>query len=153
MNTSWNLPLLSALASMLVAQGIKIPFQRWREKAWNWRLAFCSGGMPSSHAAVVSALAVAMGLSYGWNSPWFAVSSVFATVVLYDAVGVRRQAGQQAVVLYELVNRAQEAGIDLSGVAAAQARRWVHRGHTPLEVAGGVTLGTSIACLVYLMAH
>lgn len=138
---------------MLVAQGIKVPLQRWREKAWDWGLLLRSGGMPSSHAAVVSALSVAMGLSYGWNSPWFAVSAVFAAVVLYDAVGVRRQAGQQAMVLYELVNRAQEAGIEISCAAATQLRQWKHKGHTPLEVAGGVTLGTSIACLVYWVAH
>ncbi|MDI3328995.1 MAG: divergent PAP2 family protein [Alicyclobacillaceae bacterium] len=153
MKTLWNLPLLSALAAMLVTQGIKVPLQRWREKSWDWGLLVRSGGMPSSHAAVVSALAVAMGLSYGWNSPWFAVCSVFAAVVLYDAVGVRRQAGQQAMVLNELVHRAQEAGIEVSMAAANQLREWRHKGHTPLEVAGGVTLGTGIACLMYWVAH
>ena len=61
-----------------------------------------TGGMPSSHSAAVASLATSMGLSYGWNSPYFTISTVLAAVVIHDATGVRRAAGRHAEVLNDL---------------------------------------------------
>ena len=63
-----------------------------------------TGGMPSSHSAAVTSLATSLGLTYGWDSPHFAISAVFGGIVMYDATGIRRAAGIQAELINELVN-------------------------------------------------
>lgn len=142
-----NLPFDSAIIAMISAQILKVFIQRGRVKFWDWEPLFQTGGMPSSHSAMVSALAVKMLLVYGWSSPWFAISSVLAMIVMYDAVGVRRQAGEIAAILEEWIGGAKATDLLITSSSATRLRHWRRKGHTPLEVLGGAILGTCIALL------
>lgn len=96
-----------------------------------------SGGMPSSHSAISVCLAAVMGIQYGFGSGVFALSAVFALVVMADAAGVRRAAGKQAALLNKLANSTREfrAEKDLKELI----------GHTPVEVLAGAALGILVA--------
>jgi acid phosphatase family membrane protein YuiD len=142
-----HLPLYSAMIAMIFAQILKVFIQRGRVKYWDWNILFQTGGMPSSHSAMVSALAVKMLLLYGWASPWFAVSFILAIIVMYDAIGVRRQAGEMAMILEECIYGAATDS-PIKSTAATGLRHWRRKGHTPLEVVGGAILGTGIAWLI-----
>ncbi len=98
-----NFPLIAALIAIFFAQFIKVPIHFIAFRKVNWSLINSTGGMPSSHSAAVSALTVAVGIETGMNSPVFAVAAIFAVITMFDATGVRRQAGEQAAVLNQLV--------------------------------------------------
>ena len=98
-----NFPLWAALFAVLFAQFIKVPVQFIATRKLDWALMTSTGGMPSSHSAMVTALATGVAIESGLNSPLFAVATVFAIVTMYDASGVRRQAGKHATVLNQLV--------------------------------------------------
>ncbi|XVF21007.1 hypothetical protein REPUB_Repub12eG0053300 [Reevesia pubescens] len=93
-----NLPLVMAFLAFALAQSLKL-FTNWfKERRWDSKRMIDSGGMPSSHSATVTALAVAIGLQDGTGGPAFAIAVVLACVVMYDASGVRLHAGRQAEV-------------------------------------------------------
>ena len=94
-----------------------------------------AGGMPSSHTGVVTSLAAMIGKTQGVNSPIFALSVIFAFIVMYDATGVRRAAGKQAKVLNEIVNTPGLSSIEVKGKLQEAL------GHTPLQVFVGATIG------------
>ncbi|RVW35423.1 putative membrane protein YuiD [Vitis vinifera] len=98
-----NYPLLAALLSFILAQTIKVFTSWYRDRRWDLKQLVGSGGMPSSHSATVTALAAAIGLQEGFGGSMFAISLVIACVVMYDAFGVRLQAGRQAEVLNQIV--------------------------------------------------
>lgn len=98
-----NFPLIAALIAIFFAQFIKVPIHFIAFRKVNWSLLNSTGGMPSSHSAAVSALTVAVGIETGMDSPVFAVAAIFAIITMFDATGVRRQAGEQAAVLNQLV--------------------------------------------------
>ncbi|XP_021758988.1 uncharacterized protein LOC110723890 isoform X2 [Chenopodium quinoa] len=98
-----NFPLVSALLAISLAQFLKIFTSWFKEKKWDSRRMLSSGGMPSSHSAGVSALAVAIGVQEGTGGSAFALAVVLACVVMYDASGVRLHAGQQAQLLNQMV--------------------------------------------------
>jgi acid phosphatase family membrane protein YuiD len=143
--------LVSTLLSMLVAQMIKIFIHKWKHDAWDWRLLFETGGMPSSHSALVTTLAFEMLFFYGWNSPTFVVTVIFAIVVMYDATGVRRQAGEQSLIIHELLLTMEELGLPNACSSAIELRHWKKRGHTPIEVLAGILLGSGFAGLTYFL--
>ena len=97
-----NTPLLVALFSVIFAQLIKIPLHFFMTRQWNVRLFTSTGGMPSSHTASVAGLTTAIAYEAGLDSPLFAVSAMFSFIVMYDASGVRFQAGKHAAILNEL---------------------------------------------------
>jgi acid phosphatase family membrane protein YuiD len=134
-----NHALLTGLVGWFLAQVLKIPVDFIRERHWNWALFFAAGGMPSSHSCLVTSTAMAVGLHNGFNNPLFAVAAALAMVVVYDATGVRRQAGMQArkinILVEELLKGHQ--------INEQQLREVI--GHTPLEALGGVVLGLVIA--------
>lgn len=103
-----------------------------------------SGGMPSSHSATVCALATATGISYGLGSFEFAISAIFAIVVMYDAIGVRRETGIQAKVLNEMMELF--ATMNKNITVEDKLKEFV--GHTPLQVLMGAILGILLAILV-----
>jgi len=106
-----------------------------------WR----TGGMPSSHSAVVCALATSVGIYDGINSTFFIICLIFAMVVLRDSVGVRRAAGIHAKALNDLCKQsAKLTGLEFRSVKEIQ-------GHTPLEVLVGALLGIFIAICFYLL--
>ena len=87
-----------------VIQLFKLIYDLVKTKQFNFKRIIGAGGMPSSHSAVVTSLATLIGKNYGVDSAIFALSWIFAFVVMYDACGVRRAAGKQAKVLNEIVN-------------------------------------------------
>jgi len=137
-----NKILISALAAWFLAQSLKMLINLFLHRKVDIQLMLSSGGFPSSHSAAVSALAIGVGRYYGWNSPIFAVSAVFAMIVMYDAAGVRRAAGKQAEVLNQLVEKYYQ-GSDMS-----QERLKELIGHTPFEVFGGALTGLVIGILI-----
>ena len=137
-----NTILISAMTAWLVAQVFKVLLNLFLQGKLNFQLLLSSGAFPSSHAATVCAVALGIGKYYGWNSPIFAVSAVFAMIVMYDAAGVRRAAGKQAEVLNQLVERFY-VGSDLS-----QDRLKELVGHTPFEVFGGALVGIIVGLLI-----
>jgi acid phosphatase family membrane protein YuiD len=98
-----NRVLAAALFSWSLAQILKIPLEFIRTHRWNWALFFSAGGMPSSHSALVAAAAHAIGLNMGFDSPVFALAVVLAMIVIYDATGIRRQAGRHAALINAMI--------------------------------------------------
>jgi acid phosphatase family membrane protein YuiD len=140
-----NHVLLTAIAGWFIAQVLKVPVNYLRERKWNWALFFAAGGMPSSHSALVTSTAMGAGLNYGFNSPIFAVAVALAMIVVYDATGVRRQAGMQAQTINILV---QEL---LQGHPISEQHLREALGHTPLEAMGGVLIGLVTATGLWLL--
>lgn len=108
-----------------------------------------SGGMPSCHSATVCALTTSVIINEGISSPLFAIAFIQAIIVMYDAMGVRREAGIQAKVLNEITEVIEKMGSDLSN--DEKLKEFV--GHTPLQVFVGALLGITIAliyCLVII---
>lgn len=98
-----NTPLICALVAMGSAQVIKVAIVLLTERRLALDRLLETGGMPSSHSAAVVGLGTAIGMIHGWDSPWFAVTAVFGTIVMYDAAGIRRAAGIHAGLLNDLV--------------------------------------------------
>lgn len=140
-----NQALLCAATAWFVAQAIKIPTYWLVEKNWDWTRFFGSGGMPSSHTAFVVSLAIMAGTIAGFDSIEFAVCVVFASVVMYDATGVRRETGIQAQVINEIL---RQVFIDGKPIADDDLKELV--GHKPLEVLAGAILGV-LTALAYIL--
>ncbi len=129
---------MTALAAWALAQIIKTVTWAIKERSMNFRRLVEAGGWPSSHSAFVTSLTAAIGWEKGWESPEFALSAVFALIVMYDAAGVRRAAGKQARVLNAIVE-------DLNKRELHPERLKELLGHTPVEVLGGAVLGIFVA--------
>ncbi len=106
---------------------------------------FGSGGMPSTHSATVVSLATIIGLEEGFDTTYFALSLVFALVVMYDASGVRRAAGQHA----RFINVLMEA-IMAQDPKEKETKLKEVLGHTPFEVFAGAALGIAIAVVSHI---
>ncbi|KAJ8432157.1 hypothetical protein Cgig2_006859 [Carnegiea gigantea] len=135
-----NLPLLSALLAISIAQFLKLFTTWYKEKRWDSKRMLGSGGMPSSHSAGVSALAMTIGLHEGTGGSAFALAVVMACIVMYDATGVRLHAGRQAQLLNQIVC---ELPPDHPASNCKPLRDSL--GHTPLQVAAGAVLGCLVA--------
>ena len=116
-------------------QTFKVFYDLIKTKKFNFKRIIGAGGMPSSHSAVVSSLATLIGKNEGLNSPIFALSLIFAFVVMYDAAGVRRAAGKQATLLNKIVNT---PGLSMLQV---QEKLVEVLGHTPKQVFVGAVIG------------
>lgn len=137
--------LLTALAGWFAAQALKIPFTLITDKRFDLKRFWGSGGMPSSHSAFTVSLAVSVGLSNGFDSLEFALSFVLAFIVMYDAAGVRRNAGTHAKMLNSVMSYLK---LTDDGKPYAQLKTLL--GHTPFEVTAGAVLGIIIAVAGYL---
>ena len=141
---NWNFVLVTAISASLTAQLIKVLlnlfiFHRFiAERMWG------AGGMPSSHSATVCAMVVATGRYCGANSAVFAVAAVLSIIVMYDAMGVRYETGEQAKLLSrmfaEWMDQEREARPFLKN--GNKLKEMV--GHTPIEVLTGAVLGILI---------
>lgn len=137
-----NRVLWAAIAGWMCAQGIKVLIALILNHKFEPSYIFASGGMPSSHSALVTGLATGVGRLYGMGSVSFALAIVFAGVVMYDAAGVRRAVSKQARILNLMMDDFfHERGLD------------VHRlgeliGHTPVEVLAGATLGIALGLVI-----
>ena len=112
-----------------------------KTKKFNFKRIMGAGGMPSSHTAVVTSLAMLVGKSEGFDSAMFAVALVFAMVVMYDAAGVRRAAGKQAHLLNKIIETPGLTGVEV------KERLVEVLGHTPLQVIVGAIIGITVGLL------
>ena len=140
-----NHVLFAALIGWFLAQGLKIPIYHHLEHEWDFSRFHGSGGMPSSHSAMVVAAAVMCGGTSGFGSPLFALSVVLACNVMYDAAGVRRETGTQATVINQIL---KDVLINGKQISDEELKELV--GHTPLEVAAGALVGLVVG-FVYLL--
>ncbi len=149
-----NVPLLVALFGILFAQFVKIPIHFLLTRELDWKLMTSTGGMPSSHSAAVTALTTAVAFEHGLGSSLFAVSAIFAVIVMFDATGIRYQAGQQAIIINEMRRDFQ--------TFVSEAKDWVQKdeeqkmqelktllGHKPNEVLAGALTGILISVITY----
>lgn len=134
-----NVPLKCAVLSWCVAQGIKVLISLWLDKKLDWRRCFGMGGMPSSHSAFVFSLMLSVTVKETVASTHFALAFAMAAVVIYDAMGVRRETGKQGEVLNQIVSQVLVEG---KPITEKQLKELV--GHTPLEVIGGVIVGSLV---------
>jgi len=123
------------LYSWVIAQSIKVLIGVVREKKFNFRWFIGTGGMPSSHSALVSALAALVGLSCGFDSIIFVVTLAFAIIVIVDAQGFRRATGKQA----EVLNRILDDIYWKKHIREDRLKELL--GHTPVEVLAGIACG------------
>ena len=137
-----NRVLWIAIACWLIAQVLKVILYALHYKEFSFERFFGSGGMPSSHTSTVCGLAVGMARVYGLDSPLFAVSLILAIIVMYDATGVRRAAGEHARVLNQILFS------DPEKMTPSQKALKELLGHTPLEVLGGAILGIGLGLIM-----
>ena len=143
-NSFWsNVAFWSAFVGWMLAQAYKFVRHYLRTGDRDFGYFVSTGGMPSAHSASVSALATAVGLICGFGSPEFAISTVVALIVMFDAQGVRHAAGQQARMVNEIVDELMKQ------------HHWPRRqklaellGHTRHEVFAGMGLG--IVCAIVM---
>jgi len=131
------------LSAWFITQVLKVLVGVIREKRFNFRWLVGTGGMPSSHAAMVSALATSVGLAAGLDSILFVIALAFAAVVILDAQGVRRATGKQAEVLNKMLD-------DIYWKHRIQEDRLKELlGHAPLEVIVGIATGIILVFLLW----
>lgn len=116
-------------------QAFKVLTELVVTKKFNFKRLMGAGGMPSSHSAVVTCLATLIGKKYGFESGIFAISAIFAVVVMYDAAGVRRAAGKQASLLNKIIQTPGLTSVEF------QEKLVEVLGHTPLQVFVGAIIG------------
>lgn len=148
--------------SWFSAQIIKTILTWFRFRELRAERLFGAGGMPSSHSALVCSMTLAMAKMEGFDSPLFGLTFAFAMVVMYDAMGVRRAAGEQAKVLNKIIfshvfdqlneeieqGFAYREGEERQEGADQQKELKEYLGHTPMEVLGGMLLGVLIASVM-----
>lgn len=140
-----NTIFFAAAAGWLVAQVLKTFIHMFFTKQFIAERLIGSGGMPSSHSATVCALSTAACIKYGAGSFEFAISLILALIVMYDAMGVRRETGIQAKLLNEMIAIFAEMGKEELS-PDEKLKEFV--GHTPLQVLAGALLGILIAILM-----
>jgi len=140
-----NYVLIAALIAWGIAQLIKVPLEYLQTHHWNWALFVSPGGMPSSHSALIVGITHSIGLSVGFNSALFALAFALSMIVIYDATGIRRQAGKHAELINAMINDLA-AGNPLK---EEQLREVL--GHTPLEALGGILLGLVVAQITWML--
>jgi uncharacterized protein len=136
-----NHVLVVALIACVLAQVLKLVVEFLRHGKVTFRTLVETGGMPSAHSALVTALATGIGQTAGWETTEFALALVFAIIVMYDAAGVRQAAGKQARLLNQIVD---ELFHDSS---LNEDRLKELLGHTPVQVFAGSILGALVSWL------
>jgi acid phosphatase family membrane protein YuiD len=133
--------LLAIIAAWLIAQGAKYLLVAIRQRSFDhFRQLYLSGNMPSAHSATVVALVTTIALRDSVDSGLFAVAALFAAIVMYDAMMVRRSVGEQGEAIQKLIKE-QKSSVPFPRAA---------KGHTPVEVAAGALLGAVIGVVVFL---
>lgn len=142
-----NQVLITGLTAWALAQFLKVPVYLVAFRRFNLALMFSSGGMPSSHSALMTATTTAIGLYHGFDTPAFALAVAITMVVTYDAAGVRRQAGMHAEKINLMITEL------FSGQPISERRLKEVLGHTPRQVFVGVIFGIATAFVVYALWH
>jgi len=137
--------LACCLVDWLVSSLFKIPTYYYVHRRFNLKQAFGTGGMPSSHAATVTATMLGIGLFSGFDHPAFAIAVAVTMIVIYDAAGVRREAGYHAVIINRLIDEYVKSPM----INQKKLKEVI--GHTPLEVVGGVLSGLMSSTVLWLI--
>ena len=137
--------LVAGLVSWFVGQTLKVPIEYLRTRSWNWALLFSAGGMPSTHSSLMSSITLSIGLFDGFNTPLFALAFAMSMIVMYDATGIRRQAGIHAQKINLLIDELFK-GQPISEDALKEVL-----GHSPFQVLMGILLGTTISIINWLI--
>jgi acid phosphatase family membrane protein YuiD len=142
-----NASLWIPLSAALLVQLFKFFWEWTRKGVFDLHVLGRSGGMPSSHSAMMSSLATVIGYDYGLGSPLFAISAVVAVIVMYDARGVRQESGKQAKVLNRIIREF------FSGQPIGEKELKELLGHTGIEVFVGAVVGVlyTLTLLVWLI--
>ncbi|NBK22497.1 MAG: divergent PAP2 family protein [Spirochaetia bacterium] len=136
-----NAPFVAAALSVFVAQMLKPFINAIFEREFDWRLMVSTGGMPSSHTAGVIALTTSIALTVGVGTVYFAIAFTFASIVIHDAMGIRRAAGKQAEVINEWSRLLSD--IHREGQFSPENLKTM-LGHSFSQVLGGTFLGLVI---------
>lgn len=144
-------PFWSAIVSAVLAQLLKPAFYWLLHREWRWSLIKDSGGFPSSHSALVSALALSVGIREHFNSTIFAVTLSLACIVVYDAANVRYYSGQNIKITQQLIRDIQEQTEIKFNDPIYQTRVKNVLGHKWIECIGGILIGLIIALLFHLV--
>lgn len=137
-----NQVLLVATLACLIAQASKFLIELAKNGKVNLRVMVTTGGMPSAHSALVTALATGIGQTAGWASTEFALATIFAVIVMYDAAGVRQAAGKQARILNQIIDEFFQEHPTFN-----EDRLKELLGHTPFQVIVGSILGIAVSWL------
>ena len=136
--------LIGSILAWFIAQVIKVIRMTIKKKKLDTYSLVASGGMPSSHTALVVALTTGVGINSGVDSIYFAICAVFSMIIMYDAAGVRRAVGIQARKINQLLDDFGE-GKEFDNKKLVEIL-----GHTPMEVIGGIVLGIAVGTVVSL---
>jgi len=139
-----NPVVLCSLFAWVTAQVLKVPLYYRVEHKLDWKRLVGAGGMPSSHSAMVVALTLSVGFTHRFDTAVFGVCMVLSLIVMYDAIGVRRETGTQATVINRIL---KDVLINGRRISDEDLKELV--GHTPFEVVGGVLVG-SVTTVIYL---
>ena len=142
MRITGNVLIDCSLIAWFLAQVIKVILELLVNRTFDVRRFVSSGGMPSSHSAMVVAATAAIGKLYGVDGAAFALAAVLSAVVMYDACNVRRSAGDTARLVNQLLAHVEK----LTAEDFADDLKII-MGHTPLQVAAGAILGLAIGLL------
>jgi acid phosphatase family membrane protein YuiD len=140
-----NRVLMTAIAAWVVGQILKLPGYYILHRKWKWGMIFSPGGLPSSHSSLITATTLSIGLYHGFSNPLFGLAMAISMIVIYDATGVRRQAGLHARVINEIM---QEI---FAGRPVPEKKLREVLGHTPVEAIAGILLGIIIAITYWLL--
>lgn len=139
--------IIAAMLAWIVTQVIKL-IHKGINGSWDWRNLYRSGNMPSSHASVVMSLVTLIGLSEGISSVEFGIASIFAGIVMYDAMNVRQAVGRHGVVIKEIIKQQK-----MNTKIMKNPKYYIRDsfGHTPTEVAVGAIIGILLAIAIYVV--
>jgi hypothetical protein len=141
-----NPVFLATLVASFLAQVLKLPLCYLRTKEWDLSLLFSTGGMPSSHSAAITAAAAGVGHYAGFNTPLFGLAFAIASVVIYDATNIRRQAGFHAQQINRIIKE-----MFLGEAKPAEEVKELSEvlGHSPIEALGGIILGILVNIVIW----
>ena len=144
-----NRGLCTSLLAVGAAQLLKVPFHYAKTGKWQALKMIGSGGMPSSHASGVSALAAYTGVRYGVKTPEFAVAAMLGIIVMYDAMNIRRHAGEIAVQVNDLDEHMEKLSGKVPGIGHERREKQLKEtlGHQPIEVSVGALFGAAIGSI------
>lgn len=137
-----NKIFLAGFIAWLIAQILKIITHYIQHKELDLTRIVGSGGMPSSHSSLVMGISSGIGIKYGWGSDLYVLSLIFSVIVMYDASGVRRSVGKQAIILNRIIKNLYQH----KKIQEAKLKEFV--GHTPKEVFAGALLGILTAQII-----
>lgn len=148
-----NIPLIISFLAIIFTQLVKYPIAKFFNKSRaNINIVTSTGGMPSSHSAATSSLITTLILQYGFKSPYVAIAVVFGVIIMFDSMGVRRQSGEQGLILDAFIKEQLQQKEKIGEYNAERYEEMIiknYLGHKPSEVIGGVLLGIVLAIVFY----